>query len=91
MQPRLVKWSNITIDDLREDALSNQERSVTVAMTVDEQGVPSHLRVVDSDDPLINRGVLDAVTQYRFTPASFNSKPTAMTLVLTVHILPTTR
>src|SRR5580698_940156 len=76
LQPRLLKWSNITLDDLRDDSLSNRERSVTVAMTVDEQGVPSHVRVVDSDDPLINRGVLDAVAQYRFTPASFDSKPT---------------
>jgi hypothetical protein len=32
--------------------------------------------------------VLDAVAQYRFTPASLNSTPTAVPLMLKVNVLP---
>jgi TonB family protein len=57
-------------------------------MTVTESGAPTNLKIVESEDPLLNRSVLDAVANYRFTPASLDSKPTAMPLVLTVHVLP---
>lgn len=88
LEPRLVKWSNIAVDQMWEDSRINDNRTVTVSMTVDEQGVPSHLKIVDSDDPLINRGVLDAVADYRFTPAVYDKKPTAMPVVLMVHVVP---
>ena len=88
LQPHLAKWSNVVIDQMRDDSRINENRTVTVSMTVDEQGVPSHLKILDSDDPLINRGVLDAVADYRFTPAVYDKKATAMPVVLTVHVVP---
>jgi hypothetical protein len=87
--PRLVKWGNIPVEH-PDDSMNNQERLVKVSMTVTEQGVPTHLKIVDSADPLINQSVLDAVANYRFAPASYDSKPTAMPLVLTVRVLPHT-
>ena len=57
-------------------------------MTVNEKGLPTDLKVVNSEDPLLNRSVLDAVARYRFTPASLDSRPTAVPLVLTVRVVP---
>ena len=57
-------------------------------MTVTEKGIPTDLKIIGSEDPLLNRSVLDAVANYRFTPASLDSKPTAIPLLLTVRILP---
>jgi len=87
--PRLIKWSKITEDNSLPDSLRQQERSFAVSMTIDAQGIPADLKIVDSDDPLLNRAVLDAVANYRFTPASLDSRPTAVPLVLKVHVIPT--
>jgi hypothetical protein len=90
-EPKLIKWTNITEDQRQlEDNWRSNERKVTVSMTVTETGVPTHLKVIDSNDPLLNHSVMDAVTHYRFTPASLDSKPTAVPLVLTVRVLPAT-
>ena len=88
--PKLVKWTNIKEDQHNWDMRRYHVSSVTVSMTVTEKGVPTDLKIVESEDPLLNRGVLDAVANYRFTPASLNSKPTAMTLLLKVRVLPQT-
>jgi len=89
--PRLIKWSKITEDYSRPDSLRQQERSFAVSMTVDAQGIPAHLKIVDSDDPLLNRAVLDAVANYRFTPASLDSRPAAIPVLLKVHVVPSAR
>jgi hypothetical protein len=86
--PKLIKWSQITEDVSRPDSLRLQERSFAVSMTVDSQGIPTDLKIVDSDDPTLNRAVLEAVSSYRFTPGSLNSKPTAVPMVLKIHVVP---
>jgi TonB family protein len=88
LQPKLIKWANIAQDEHNWDTPRYQASSVTVSMTVTEKGVPTDLKVVNSEDPLLNRSVLDAVANYRFTPASLDSKPTAIPLVLKVRVLP---
>ena len=86
--PKLIKYSNVNEDETRPDGARQLERNFAVSMIVDANGVPTHLKIVDSDDPTLNFAVLDAVGQYRFSPASIHSKPTASPLVLTVHVLP---
>jgi TonB family protein len=89
--PKLIKWSNISEDLTIPDSSRQQERVFAVSMTVDTQGIPSNLKIVKSDDPLLNEAVLQAVAQYRFTPASLNSQPTAVPVVLKVNVLPQSR
>jgi len=89
--PKLIKWTNIQEDRNWQEALPAQERFFTVSMTVTESGVPTNLKVVGSEDPLLNRSVLEAVANYRFTPASLNSRPTAIPLVLKVRVIPQTK
>ena len=88
LQPKLTKWTNIAEDERNWNSPRFQPSSVTVSMTVTETGVPTDLKVVNSEDPLLNRSVLDAVAHYRFSPASLDSRPTAVPLVLTVRVLP---
>lgn len=90
LQPKLVKWANIKEDQYSWNTPRYQVRSVTVSMTVTEKGVPADLKIVKSEDPLLNHNVLDAVASYRFTPASLDSRATAMPLLLTVRVLPPT-
>lgn len=89
LEPKLIKWTNVAIDrHASDDDALYQEHAVTVSMIVNEKGIPTDLKIVDSEDPRLNNGVLDAVAQYRFTPASLNSKATAVPLSLKVHVVP---
>ena len=88
LQPKLIKWTNITEDEHNWNAPRNQMSSVTVSMTVTEKGVPTDLKIVESENALLNRGVLDAVANYRFTPGSLDSKPIAVPFLLKVRVLP---
>jgi hypothetical protein len=87
VQPKLIKWSDVEVDQGRSMILPGHEASFTVSMTVTAEGVPTHLKIVDSDNPPMNRNVLDAVAGYRFTRPSVDSRPTPMPLILTVHVL----
>jgi TonB family protein len=91
VEPKLIKWSNITLDGRNLNTVRVAESVVTVSLTVTEDGVPTNLKIVDSEDPMLNRSVLDAVANYRFTPASLDSKPTAIPLLLKVRVLPHTK
>ena len=88
LQPKLTKWTNIAEDEHNWNSPRYQTSTVTVSMTVTETGVPTDLKVVDSEDPLLNRSVLDAVANYRFAPATLDSKPTSVPMLLTVRVLP---
>jgi TonB family protein len=88
LQPKLTKWTNIAEDEHNWNSPRYQTSTVTVSMTVTEKGVPTDLKVVDSEDPLLNRSVLDAVANYRFAPATLDSKPTSVPMLLTVRVLP---
>jgi len=91
IEPKLIKWANITLAGRNWNTARFAESVVTVSITVTEDGVPTNLKIADSDDPTLNRSVLDAVADYRFTPASLDSKPTAIPLLLKVRVLPQTK
>jgi hypothetical protein len=85
--PKLIKWSNIQVDESALTAYPNHhDRSLVLSMNVSAAGVPTDVKVVNSDDPLLNNSVVSAVSSYRFTPASLNSKPTSVPLMLKVKV-----
>ena len=67
--------------------ISGQDRTVTVNMTVDQNGKPSNLKVVKSADMFTDGGILSAVDQYRYKPATLNGTavPMAVTLKFTIR------
>ncbi|MBB5337695.1 TonB family protein [Tunturiibacter gelidoferens] len=60
------------------------ERTAVVAMTVDPSGKPTDLKIVQSVNPVMDRNVLAAVSQYRFTPGTLDDQPTAVPVNLAV-------
>ena len=68
------------------------EYVVTVHFVIDLSGVPVNLSVLksSSSDELDN-DALDAVKQYRFTPALLEGKPAAVNMNVEVHFLPLKR
>jgi TonB family protein len=60
------------------------ERTAVVAMTVDQSGKPTDLKIVQSVNPVMDRNVLNAVSQYRFTPGTLDDHPTAISVNLAV-------
>jgi TonB family protein len=80
--PKLIH--TVTIDQQRATLTKAPGRDsvVVVAMTVDESGKPTDLKVVKSADPFTDKGVLDTVAQYRFTPGSLDGTAVAVPVTL---------
>ena len=62
----------------------NIDRKSVVTMMVDATGKPSDLKVVKSLGPAMDRNVLRAVSQYRFTPGTLDGRPASVPVQLEV-------
>jgi TonB family protein len=83
--PVLVSSTGLHLDHL-SPIRTGADRIVTVAMVVDRSGKPSNLKVVKSTDVFSDQGVLEAVSGYRFKPASLNGTAVPMEVTLNVDI-----
>ena len=81
--PKLISTVPIESDSDRTSAFP-AERKTKVAMTVDATGKPSELKIVEPLGPVMDRNVLTAVSQYRFTPGTLDGTPTAVPVDLEV-------
>jgi len=61
--------------------------TVEIEFTVDATGLPTALKVKSSPDAALGEVVVDAVKQWRFTPAKRDGLPVATRVVLPVRIL----
>jgi TonB family protein len=62
------------------------ERTAVVSLTVDASGKPSDVKIVQSVNPIMDKNVLAAVSQYRFTPGTLDDAPTAVPVNLELVI-----
>ena len=87
--PRVLKTVDVVEEheDWRPKVL-HEERQVVVDLVVDAQGFPTEIKVVGPADEVLNREVAKSVTQYRFTPGTLNSIPTAVPLTLKINVKP---
>jgi hypothetical protein len=60
------------------------ERKTVVSMLVDATGKPSDLKIVKPINPVMDKNVLSAVSQYRFTPGTLDGQPTTVPVNLEV-------
>jgi len=62
-------------------------RTVTIDMTVDANGKPSNIKVVKSTDVFTDGGIVSAVNQYRYKPATLNGTaiPIAVRIDFTIQ------
>ena len=56
-----------------------------VMLVVDENGFPSHIRIERSLDAQLDQNAIASVSQYRFAPAVFNSKPVSSMVLIEVN------
>jgi hypothetical protein len=62
----------------------NVDRKTVIGMVVDATGKPSDLKVVRSLGPVMDKNVLYAVSQYRFTPGTLDGEPAVVPVNLEV-------
>jgi len=82
--PKLISTVPIESDSDRTLQGFVVDRKTVVEMTVDATGKPSDLKIVRSLGPVMDKNVLVAVSQYRFTPGTLDGEPTAVPVVLEV-------
>ena len=73
--PKLISTVQIESDLMATPRGFNLERKTVVAMMVDATGKPSELKILRSLGPVMDRNVLAAVSQYRFTPGTLDGQP----------------
>ncbi len=61
------------------------EGVVAIELVVSSQGLPKNLRVVRSLDKDVDRSALDAVKEWRFSPARKDKKPVAVRITLEIR------
>lgn len=88
--PKLIHSIDVPLDNYSTMSYSGP-RHLVVGMVVGADGVPSDLRIVESAGPLIDKNVLAAVGQYRFTPGTVSNQPTAVPLNLEITLVGTAR
>lgn len=73
----------LSADELaQQPAVSN----VVVHATVDSYGFPRNLSIVRSANAMVDKKVLDAISQYRFSPATMDNKPVDAAVTIAVKI-----
>ena len=80
--PRIVKQVNPGYPDNRGVRV---EGSVIIALVVSSKGVPKAPRVVKSLDKDLDQSAIDAVKQWRFTPAQKDGKAVAVRISLQIQ------
>ena len=84
---RLIHSVDVASTLNAEWRLAGDMRSAQVALTVDTTGKPTNLRILKSAGADLDQNVLDAVSQYRFSPATISNQAAPMNVELTVNIL----
>jgi len=85
--PRLIYTVHISA---RSSFMGSQigPRAAVVLMTVDSEGRPSDVKIVQSADPSMDGDVLAAVRQFRFAPGTLDGQKTSVPVRLELTIQP---
>jgi|SRR5271157_597019 len=62
-------------------------QAVEVRFVVDTSGLPSGVAIKSASDSAFAQAVVDAVSQWRFTPAKHNGGPVATKVILPVRVV----
>lgn len=80
--PRLTKQVNPDYSGVRGVRVKG---SVAMAVVISSQGVPTSVQVLQSLDPDVDRCAVDAVKQWRFSPARKDGKAVAVKVTVEVE------
>lgn len=59
--------------------------SVAIAMVISSKGIPENPRVVQGLDPDVDNSAIEAIKQWRFSPAQKDKKPVAVKVTVEVQ------
>ncbi len=83
--PNLIHTTDIIVSP--EFAATLQDDSkVVLKLNLDAQGKPEDIQVINSTDPTLDAGVVDAVRQFRWRPAKLDNQPVATDMLLNVVV-----
>jgi TonB family protein len=85
--PHLIHTVDVASTQDWEWEVAGPERTAEVSMTVDATGKPTDVKIVKSAGSDLDKSVLEAVNQYRFTPATVSNQAAAMNVDLTINVL----
>ena len=86
VEPKLIYTVAIRRDTISVLSPGFNRRSATLSMVVGEDGKPTDLKIVESAGPDLDPEILQAVSQYRFRPATVSGQKVAMGLNLHMEI-----
>jgi TonB family protein len=90
-KPKLIHSVTVSSENTWPWALTGVNKTVVVSMVVDTNGVPTELQIVRSVGPDLDKNVLAAVAQYRFTPGTVSNQPVPFPVNLAINLLSPTR
>jgi TonB family protein len=82
VEPKLLHTVDIDHTRATLTKLPGQDSHVVVSLVVDANGKPTNLKVVKSENPFVDAGVVEAVSQYVFQPAQLNGKAIAVPVTI---------
>jgi TonB family protein len=87
--PKLVHTVALTPEETADwhSMLPGVSRKVVVSLVVDKTGTPRDLKIAASASPELDRNVLNAVSQYRFTPGTVSNQPTEVPVNLEIEVV----
>lgn len=84
--PALVDALNIDFTDLVSSESVPQDAQVNVSLTVDEKGMPHHVQIVKSFNPLLDARIVSAVEKAHYRPGTIDQQVIPMDVHLVVNI-----
>jgi TonB family protein len=83
--PRLTRAVEVQLSD-SELAAQPAVSSVVVRATIDANGTPRNLTVAHSAGAMLDKKALEAVSQYRFAPATRDNEPVEAPVTISIKI-----
>ncbi len=83
--PQLIHTVTVDPDHILAEGAGG-DRTVVIALTVNRDGKPENLKCIKSTDVFTDQGVLQAVSQFRFKPATLNNTPVPVTMKLAYNL-----
>jgi TonB family protein len=84
--PKLIQPIQIQQSAVPVTALATKTRYAVVTLTVDEKGMPSDVKIVESPGAWMDQEVVDAVSQSRFKPGTVSGVVTSVPVRLNLTI-----
>jgi TonB family protein len=84
--PKILGASNVHLTPNTFDQLIPNDATVVLSLNVDEKGKAQDVQIVKSVNKMLDERVVDAVRQFRFSPAKLDDQAVPVDLTLNVVV-----